>query len=372
MDKITAKALLEKYKQGLCNEDELSILESWYMAEPLAETNFSVEELNERKNKIWETLPVHQYSKTKKLWPTYQIAAAAILLICTSFGLYFFLGRNQQAMPVDQEIATILPGGKKAILKLADGTSISLNDANNGKIVDQAGASVVKTANGELTYNPNAEGTNQVQINTLIIPKGGYYTLTLADGTKVWLNSASSLKYPTAFVGNERIVELTGEGYFEVAHNANQPFKVVTDRQTVQVLGTHFNINTYDDEPTIATTLLQGSVKVTANNAPAKFLKPGQQANLGSNSFTVKEVDAADEIAWTTNSFLFNDEDLGSIMRKISRWYDVEVVCSDKLANLTFSGSISRSKNIHQVLKIMQLTETIHFKFEGRRITVMP
>ncbi|HTM97850.1 MAG TPA: FecR domain-containing protein, partial [Pedobacter sp.] len=253
-----------------------------------------------------------------------------------------------------------------ATLTLADGKSIILGDAQNGKLADQEGGSVFKTANGELVYNAENDRGEKIVQNLLTIPRGGYYTLTLADGTKVWLNAASSLKYPTDFVGNERVVELVGEGYFEVAKRKNQPFKVVTNQQVVEVLGTHFNVNAYDDENVTSTTLLEGSVKVAG-----RVLKPGQQASLKNGHISINEVDTEEAVAWVNNNFNFNNEDLGSIMRKISRWYDVEVVCPNDLEQLEFIGKVSRTKNIKDVINIIEETNAVHLKIEGRRITVM-
>lgn len=372
MKNIAAKELLKKYKEGNCTETELALLESWYLTADNEKTDISIEELNEAKSQVWATLPIHQREeKAIKLWPKLaRIASAAVVLICLSFSLYFYLNKNRNPAKTTQTVVNILPGGKKAILTLADGSSIALNDVNKGKIVDQGGTSVYKTADGELTYNTSNK--SEVQLNLLTVPNGGYYNLTLADGTKVWLNAASSLKYPTAFNSNERVVELTGEGYFEVAHNNNKPFKVIANNQTVQVLGTHFNINAYHDENSIATTLAEGSVKVNTKNGASKMLIPGEQAQVIGDLINIKAVEVEDATAWIHNDFVFNKEDMASIMRKISRWYDVEVICPANLSKMVFSGSVSRTKNIKQVLRIMELTESIHFKFEGRRITVMP
>lgn len=375
MKNIEAQELLKKYKEGNCTEAEIALLESWYLAEGIQDIDLSIDELKEAKSQVWATLPIHQREKkTVKLWPKLaKIASAAVVLICLSFSLYFYLNKDNNPTKTTQAVAAILPGGKKAILTLADGASIALNDVNNGKIIDQAGSSVYKTDDGQLAYNTNKESNKaEAQLNLLSVPNGGYYNLTLADGTKVWLNAASSLKYPTVFNGKERIVELTGEGYFEVAHNTNKPFKVVANNQMVQVLGTHFNINAYHDENSTATTLVQGSVKVSTQNGNVKTIIPGQQAQVIGNLINIKTVNVDDAIAWIHNEFVFDNEDMGSIMRKISRWYDVEVQCPSDLSRMVFTGSVSRSKNIKQVLRIMELTESVHFNFQGRRITVMP
>jgi transmembrane sensor len=375
----TAKNLLEKYKKGNCTAAELALLESWYLIEDNQATDITIEDLDNAKNKIWATLPVQNFTTNQltKHWLGLPfnfntIAAAAIVTICLSFSLYFYTYKQQAVSTIAKRQNSIVPGSTKAVLTLADGSTIELNKANNGTLANQAGAKVVSTNDGRLVYENNTlTKSEEIQYNLLTIPRGGYYTLTLIDGTKVWLNSESSLKYPTEFLGNERLVTLTGEAYFEVAHINNKPFKVIANNQTVEVLGTHFNINAYTNEEQIATTLLQGSVKVsTANNA--KILKPGQQANVFNNNITLKTVNVDDVVAWVNNDFVFENEELGSIMRKVARWYDIDVVCPTKMQDMQFTGSISRTKNIKQVLRIMDLTGTVHFKFEGRRITVMP
>jgi len=371
MDNIEAKKLLIKYRTGECTPEEVMLIESWYLNDKEEEVVITLAELDQTKDKIWAALPVHQSVKTKKLWlgipHTYvRMVAAAIIVLSVSIGLYL----NKQKINNGDVVAAanhhIVPGGKKATLTLADGKSIILGDAQNGKLADQEGGSVFKTANGELVYNAENDRGEKIVQNLLTIPRGGYYTLTLADGTKVWLNAASSLKYPTDFVGNERVVELVGEGYFEVAKRKNQPFKVVTNQQVVEVLGTHFNVNAYDDENVTSTTLLEGSVKVAG-----RVLKPGQQASLKNGHISINEVDTEEAVAWVNNNFNFNNEDLGSIMRKISRWYDVEVVCPNDLEQLEFIGKVSRTKNIKDVINIIEETNAVHLKIEGRRITVM-
>ncbi|HWW40381.1 FecR family protein, partial [Pedobacter sp.] len=199
------------------------------------------------------------------------------------------------------------------------------------------------------------------------------YQLKLPDGTLVWLNSASSLRFPTQFAGKERSVELDGEAYFEVAKNKEMPFKVHVRAMEVRVLGTHFNVMAYDDEESISTTLLEGSVKVS-NALQTAVIRPGQQASLKKSSgiLGVEEVNTVEAIAWKNGKFLFADEDIETIMRRISRWYNVEVEYRGNLSDKNFAGSISRYENVSEVLKMLELTGTIHFKVEGRRIIVMP
>jgi len=375
MKRTEAEELLNKYANGNCTEEELSILHTWYLAQSFDAPAISAEEVEMAKQKVWNSLPIHEAntSKTVKLFPSKlikRIAVAAVAILSLSLG-YYFIQKSQRNL--DKPLAKheqILPGGNKAVLTLADGTTLDLNLAQNGLLSHSNGTNIVKAADGKIVYNNNTSETKSVAWNTLSIPAGGYYNVILSDGTVVWLNAKSSLKYPTEFTGKERIVELNGEGYFEVAHRNSQPFKVITEHQTVEVLGTHFNINAYHDEQSTTTTLLEGRVKVSASGTQ-KTLSPNQQAKLKDGSMSITQCNAENTIDWVNNDFIFDNEDLSSIMRKISRWYNVEISYPSHLANLEFTGSISRSKNITQVLKIMELTGMVNFKIEGRRITVM-
>ena len=242
-----------------------------------------------------------------------------------------------------------------------------LNNLKNGNLASQTGLKLIKQ-DSTLTYK--ADDDSKVSYNTITIPNGGQYQLILADGTKVWLNAASSLKFPTAFPGKQRTVELTGEAYFEVAKNKNQPFNVKTPTQTVQVLGTHFNINAYSNEPFVKTTLLEGSVNVSSAGG-SLLLKPGQQALLNNSGLaTLKDdVDTDEAIAWRNGLFQFNDVDIKTIMRQVARWYDVDVEFKGQVPAYTFHGKISRNLNASTVLKIFELSG-INFTIEGRKIIV--
>ncbi len=302
-----------------------------------------------------------------------RIAVAASILIAV-----FFIFRKEQTnfVKTDQPIPennAIVPGGDRAILTLANGTQINLDTVNNGTLARQGGSSVIK-AGGQLSYNTEA-GTSKVVYNTISTPKGGQYQLELADGTRVWLNSATTLRFPTSFVGTERSVELNGEAYFEVAHNAKQPFKVQKGEMEVTVLGTHFNINSYDNEPAIRTTLLEGRVLVSRVQSAGKsevYLNPGQQAILSPGETNIRianNVDVEEVIAWKTGRFLFKNTDLASIMRQVERWYDVDVLYYSQI-NETISGGLARSESVTQLLKILEATGKLEFKIEGRKITV--
>jgi transmembrane sensor len=371
-----AKALLAKYKEGSCSEEEIDLLESWYLDYKDEMSDLSPEELIAAKAKVWASLPVHQrQGKITRLWP--RIAAVAAIVLCVAAGWWFFQMKQDVKPLTSREMAArILPGGNKAVLTLADGSEISLTDVANGKLASQQGMVITKNNDGQLEYRMDpAAGVvaGELRFNTISTPAGGQYQVILPDGTKVWLNAGSSLKYPTAFAGQERKVILKGEGYFEVTHDQSRPFRVQSNDQTVEVLGTHFNISAYENDGDVKTTLITGKVQVKTqyNNASA-ILKPGEQSILENNALKVAEVMTEDVIAWKNNSFVFNNEKLGSIMRKIARWYDVEVICPPDLAESVFVGSGSRDKSLDWTLDKLELTGTVHFKVEGRRVTVMP
>jgi len=267
-----------------------------------------------------------------------------------------------------------LPGKNTAILTLADGSTIVLDSAKNGALTSQGNTKVIKLNNGQLAYSSSG-ATNEVLYNTMSTPRGGQYKLVLSDGSKVWLNAASSIHYPTSFPGNERKVEITGEAYFEVAHDAKKPFKVSVNNMEVQVLGTHFNVNAYRDERTINTTLLEGSVKVTKGSSMS-ILKPGQQAIIqqagDDKKITVENnIDVEAVIAWKNGYFSFTNADMTAVMRQISRWYDVDIVYEGKIPDRKFGGEISRNLNASQALKILQASK-VHFRIEGKKIIVLP
>ncbi len=304
-------------------------------------------------------------------------AIAASIMLIASIVLYFFLIENPDTgkLTAQHQGHEVYPGGNKAILTLADGSKISLTNAGNGALAKQAGIVITKTKDGQLVYeiSKNKAVSTVVSYNTITTPAGGQYQVNLPDGSSVWLNAQSSLTYPTTFNGNNRRVILTGEAYFEIVKHPDQPFIVSTNgggkAQEVTVLGTHFNINSYQNEGVTKTTLLKGSVKV-ASLYDHINLKPGQQSILGDN-IKVMTVDTTQTVDWKNGSFYFNDENIQSIMRKLARWYDIDVVYKADLPNIDFGGEISRTKKLSEVLKVLEITRTIHFAIEGRRVTVM-
>jgi len=366
MKTYNANDLLKKYHLGQCDESELAIIESWYNEDNGENIDVDILHFESAKAKVWKSLPVHRAQNSIKMWPLLAIAASLILLVGISISIYL-INTPETAKSANYNIK---PGGNKAILKLANGKEIMLNDLPKGKSVIEDGFKITKTSNGQLIYSTIGNKAQPGHSNTIYTPNGGTFQVILSDGTKVWLNAASSLTYPTAFDQNKREVKLTGEGYFEVTHLDNQPFRVITEHQTVVVLGTHFNINAYADEQNITTTLLKGKVRIDAGGLQ-KLLLPNQQAKLSRGKIFITPYNADNAVDWVNNDFIFDNENLSSIMRKISRWYDVEVVYPSDFNNIEFSGSISREKSITQVLKIMERTRMVNFKVEGRRITVM-
>jgi len=308
-------------------------------------------------------------------------AAVAILIVSAGLGLFRMNSKNKTPVaPVAQTQLSgpIVPGGNKATLTLSTGRIIQLDTVNNGVIANAGKTRVLKNNKAQLIYeHPSAQApltadNHEPVYNILSTPKGGVFQVVLPDGTKVWLNSASSLKFPTEFIGNERRVTLTGEAYFEVAKNKDKPFLVDINSVQVKVLGTHFNIAAYQDDNDITTTLLEGAVQVKNNNQ-LSAIKPGEEAvvNNSTNVIRVRPANLERAMAWKNGYFIFSDEDIRNIMKKISRWYNVEVEYRDEFANVRFGGTFYRYKSIDELLSYMQEVGKIHFKVEGRRITVM-
>lgn len=307
----------------------------------------------------------------KNKWLRYAVAASIFMVIsvCT----YYFAYQSKNSSQIVKNDFT--PGGNKAILTLSNGKTIILNNAKDGVLASQDGISVNKTHDGEIIYDASKSGQadtdGEVAYNTISTPKGGQYQVVLADGSKVWLNSVSSISFPTAFSGKDRQVKITGEVYFEVTKNKTKPFLVKAGNQMVEVLGTHFNINSYTDEPDIKTTLLEGAVKVRQlNSRYSALLKPGQQAvNKSSGPILVKPADIEQAVAWKYGLFQINDASLDAIMRQASRWYDVDVEYQGKIPQRKFSGKIKRDVKASEFLQMLTYFN-VHFSIEGRKIIV--
>lgn len=276
-------------------------------------------------------------------------AAACLILFCRAM---YLLQHHQAPVIIAGKLPDLPPGGNKAILTLADGRKIDLTTP---------------------TYHVKEATSSPSLYNTIETPPGGQFHLVLSDGTGVWLNSASSIRYPTSFGKSPRTVEITGEAYFEVTKDPSRPFRAVTSNMAVQVLGTAFNIMAYPNDETIRTTLITGAVKVSKENS-VRSLTPGQQAVLpaGTGQFDIIKADLREVLAWKNGEFRFNDADITSIMRQIARWYDVEIVYQGPIPQNKFFGIIPRQQNVSAILEVLELTQQVHFRIEGRRIIVMP
>ncbi len=312
-----------------------------------------------------------------------RVAAAVIIVLLGTGAVFLLSDKKKPAIAKTNPVAPyhndVAPGGNKALLTLADGSTIVLDSAQIGTLSQQGNIKVLKLDNGQLAYTALGS-TAAVVYNTISTPRGGQYQLTLADGSKVWLNAASSLRFPAGFTGKERKVELTGEAYFEIAKNASMPFRVnVAGRGEVEVLGTHFNINSYDDEMTINTTLLEGKVKVSAlgNEQPVtsnqQFLSAGQQAQLNSNGQLVinKSPDIKAVMAWKNGKFDFGEAtEIATIMRQIARWYDVQVEYKGMVSG-EIGGSMSRDVNASKVFEMLGMTGSVKFQINGKKVMVV-
>jgi len=314
---------------------------------------------------------------TKRLWTRF--VAAASIIFCTSIGGYLLLHKQHLEQTVSYK-NDILPGHDQATLTLANGNKIILTKGLSGVLAQQGNTSIGVNGQSAISYIANAKKTSlSVAYNTLSTTVGEQspYPLILADGTKVWLDAKSSITFPVVFTGKDRIVKITGEAYFEVAHNSAHPFKVAVKNQIVEDIGTRFNINAYDDENVVKTTLVQGSVKVSVPTSSLSALKagvklnPGQQSILNSNGLNIDNANIEETVAWKNGYFQFDNENISSVMRKLSRWYNIDVQYSGTISNEKFYATSSRYKNISEVLKMLEKTQGVHFTIEGRRISVI-
>jgi transmembrane sensor len=370
--------LMEAVGQGIYDDQiNADILES------LKGKLHHIDWTSEREQKVWgkvrsfvEEHPLEKKSARVVSLKRWWWAAAAVIVFGTG-GYFYFNKTGKENLPTERnqfaknDIAA--PKNNRATITLANGQKVFLDSAADGTLATQGSIQIKKRGDGIIAYNGNAQPKSEVEFNTLTNPKGSkVIDITLSDGTQVWLNAESSLKYPVAFMGIERKVEITGEAYFEVVHNGKMPFKVKVNDQVIEDLGTHFNINSYSNEPEVRTTLLEGSIKITGNNN-SKILKPGQQA-LGNES-DIKIVDGADleqAIAWKNGIFKYKETNITEIMREVERWYDVDVEYKGDVKTLNFGGVISRKVYVSELLKLLEATGTIKCTIEDKKITVSP
>lgn len=367
------KKIIEKYVAGNASEAEIAFLELYYQSfdknENAPETNAEIEEMQVAGlASIQEKIANSPKKRKISIYRYGAVAAILALLIGSVFLIWNKKNTNSanNLVKINNKVDA-LPGSDKAILTLANGKKIVLDGKSNENISEDAILKISKTKNGQLIYTVNAQHlteNKQPDINTIETPRAGQYQVVLPDGTKVWLNAASSLTFPEFFVGNTRKVKLIGEAYFEVAKNKNSPFLVESDLQTVKVLGTHFNINAYKDDLVIKTTLLEGSVEVS-NQKSNQILKPGEQAVVTENASIKinKSIDTDDELAWKNGQFRFNNASLKSILKQLERWYDIKVDYNT-LPNKRFNGMVARKSNLSQVFNMLEKTGNIKFDIE--------
>lgn len=376
-----AKELLDKYLAGACTPYEKRLVEEAYdQSIPQSGEELAEEKRAELKIEIWQQvnrnmLPSGKTGVLRRRLITLSAAAIALIAMITGLYFYFSSGAQKDGNHLLAAEQVIVPGGNKATLTFSDGRTIDLSSDKDGLVM---GKNVLRYSDGSqvkgMEESP-AERIPQAAYVTLSTPKGGQYQVRLPDGSKVWLNATSSIKYPSSFAGlKERRVELMGEAYFEVAKDKGRPFLVSTERQTVKVLGTHFNINSYADEPAVRTTLIEGAVRVLPLNegiAKPLELRPGQQSILSEKGLQAVATDVEAAIGWKNGEFVFKNEGVESIMRRLARWYNVSVEYQDYQPNAEmYSGTLSRFDNISTVLHMMETTGDIRFKIEGRKILV--
>lgn len=399
-------ALIRKYLSGEANEQEKWQIEQWYESFDTSSLEFAggdsqmtEESLNKSLKALQEKIAQEHSAgempssrSSKRIFRWWQAAAAAIVLVIAA-GVILALWKNQQRKKTGANIAVqtptkdFQPGGNNAVLTLANGRQIVLDSAGSGLISTQGNTRIIKVNGGLLTYNrqsSNVNGESSVQYNTITTPRGGRYEVILPDGSKVWLNAASSLRFPTIFIGNKREVEMTGEAYFEIAKNASMPFVVKKGSVEVTVLGTDFNVNAYDDESNLKVTLVEGLVRVsqvsTDNRQPithnSQLLKPGQQVILslskdgGTEMNLQKDADINEAVAWKNNLFWFDSENIEEVCKQLSRWYNVNISIHGNIPDL-FTGSIPRDLPFSKVFEVLQKTGSIQYKIEDANTIIV-
>ncbi|KIO76872.1 hypothetical protein TH53_12260 [Pedobacter lusitanus] len=380
MDEI--KDLLDRYISNTCSVVEKEHIENWldtYVNENNewqtiddAQKKYYLDSLLSTIHTIIDQPQKKHYFKLN-LSRVLAIASAVILVLFSVFFCYQRYQYRQAAVSLIKN--DVKGGGNKARLTLANGKQILLADASDGAIANESGIKITKKEDGQLTYEisePSKTAFEQSLYNKIETPNGGQYQLNLPDGTKVWLNAATTLKYNVNMASaKERKVELSGEAYFEVAKDKIHPFIVQSARQEIKVLGTHFNVDSYPDQHMIKTTLLEGSVLVHQSGFTDLLLKPDQQSINSAKGLQIISANIKETMAWKNGYFIFNGEKLEDIMKKISRWYDVQVIFEDDLQLMPFTGVISRSKNLSSILQLLQETGNVHFKKEGGSVIIM-
>lgn len=367
MTKDKIKLLLDKYAKGSCSVEERQLLELWFeQQQVINEESFSPQD----KERVWRYIDAKanpESIKKVRMPVYYRWAAAAVVLFCLAIGGYFILQRQTLKDSATELLANeILPGENKAVLTLSDGRQIALTP-NNAEATRDQGVVITKNAAGRLQYKIDPNLVTGTGYNTIETPRGGQYEVILPDGSQVTLNAESSLRFAVNMQHQpKRVVELKGEGYFDVTKDPRRPFIVKSDQQEIQVLGTVFNVNTYHSSQKL-TTLLGGSVLVNKTQK----LRPGQQARVEADRIVVKDVDVNDFVDWKNNSFIFRNENLVSIMERIGRWYNVQYTFKDvDTKKVMFNGEISRYAKVEEVLHLLSVTSKLDFEIKNRTIVI--
>lgn len=383
MDKNDARELLEKYRLGILSEEETAILESWYIqqARNTQGLNLSEEELKEDLLRLEQKVlaPVVELKgNSNRPYLKYSLLAAAVAGLFLAFSLVFNQKADIKEIVGNEQLSVLNDSNavldrKKAILTLGDSRQIVLD--NNGKnISNQGELEIHQTTDGKIAFKSLSQDLivgKEIQYNTISTPIGAEYEIELIDGTKVWLNSMSSIRFPNRFQGNVREVYVTGEVYFDVKSDKRKPFHVLTEGQRIEVLGTEFNVNAYERD--VKTTLFEGSVKVAVQGSQNySILKPGDQSVLSTaqRNFSVQRVDLEQALGWKNGYFIFNNDDLAFVMQQIERWYDVEISYATAIKQIKLGGAIARNRDLDEVLNLLELSANIKFKRTGRRIVV--
>lgn len=380
MDTAKVKMLAEKYLDGTATAEEAAALHEWYDHVNEGDTEIVVAEqettlegtrariLLQLQEQIAESeKPTATIRRMPRKWLT-AAAASAILLLAAGAWFWQQPGKEQPSAVAG---ITIPAPTNRATLTLGNGTVVDLSSSEDGTLLQQGGATVTKEES-MLVYGEGKNGEQPVT-NTLSVPKGVQYRLVLPDGTKVWLNAASALSFPSAFTGPQRIVTLEGEGYFEVAANAEQPFTVQTAGSRIEVLGTRFNVKAYPGEPGMQAALLQGSVRIVAADGKNRNMRPGEVATVHADNVIriERDPDADQAIAWKEGMFAFRNADIPEILREIGRWYDVEIVYEGPVTHRRFTGKVSRGYSLSETLSVL-LASDLHFRQEGKKIIILP
>lgn len=388
MDQTRLNQLVGKYQEGRLSSSEAEELDHWFHSLNLTDLDFDQwisdaggeSQMAENLFDDFNNRFVHTKSAIKVRRLRWSIVAASVLILMSAGTIFLLKTKHLKQQLITQgQKQDILPGGNKAVLTLANGKKISLTDASTGAVAQQANMQISKTANGKIVYLVNNAASSLASskaiglaYNTVETPRGGQTSITLSDGTIAYLDAASSIKFPVQFKGSERKVFVTGQVYFEVVHNDQKPFRVMVKDQTIEDIGTHFNVNAYDDEPNLKITLAEGKVSVKSKDQ-FKILRPGQAAitSYSNPRMIVAEADVEETLAWKNGLFIFNEETLQSEMREISRWYNVEFVYpAGQMIAGGFGGSVTRFGNISEVLKMLEITGDYRFQIDGKKIIV--